>query len=68
MTIPSLSVLDRTTYKCKYGKRAELTHQNYHQWHRDMEFFLNAEGILEIVLGNEVMPAGRAADPTDFKK
>jgi len=66
MTLPSLSVLDRTTYKCKYGKTAELTHQNYHQWHRDMEFFLNAEGALYIVLGNEVMPAGGGADPTDF--
>jgi len=52
----------------KYGKTAELTHQNYHQWRRDMEFFLHAEGALDIVLGNEEMPVGRAADPGDFNK
>jgi len=45
-------------YKCKYGKTAEITHQNYHRWQRDMEFCLNAEEALNIVLGDKVMPVG----------
>jgi len=67
-SVSSPLVYASTMYKCKYGKTAELTHQTYHQWHRDKEFCLNADGDLNIVLGDEVMPVGRAADCADFNK
>jgi len=69
-TISTVGLDSNTASMCKfkYGKTAELTHQNYHQWRRDMEFFLHAEGALDIVLGTEMMPVGRGADPGDFNK
>ena len=30
-------------YKCKYGETRKLTAKNWHQWSRDMEFFLQAD-------------------------
>jgi len=68
MTTIGLDSSTSAMCKFKYGKTAELTHQNYHQWHRDMEFFLHTKGAFDIVLGIEVMPVGRAADPGDFNK
>jgi len=43
-------------YKCKYGETRKLTAKNWHQWSRDMEFFLQAEDALEIVLDLEAEP------------
>ena len=53
---------DQMMYRCKYGETSKLTHYNYARWKRDIEFFLQAESALSIVLGDEVQPgAGRGA-------
>jgi len=49
-------VTEGDIYKCKYEETRKLTTKNWHQWSRDMEFFLQAEYALEIVLGLEGEP------------
>lgn len=36
-----------------------LTHQNYHQWRRDMEFLLQAEEAPDAVLSDYELPSRR---------
>ena len=59
---------DSMIYHCKYGETNKLTHYNYARWKRDIEFFLQAESALGIVLGDEVHPGGRGAGGTEFDK
>ena len=63
-----LSNLEKGTYWCKYGETAKLNHLNYSQWCQDIEFFLQAEQALSIVLGEEVCPQGPNANTTDYHK
>jgi len=50
---------DQMMYCCKYGETSKLTHYNYTRWKRDIEFFLQVESALGIVLGDEVHPGAR---------
>jgi len=59
---------EKGTYRCKYGETAKLNHLNYTQWRRDIEFFLQAEQVLSIVLGGEVRPQGPNTKSNDFDK
>ena len=59
---------DPMVYRCKYGEINKLTHYNYARWKRDIEFFLQAESALSIVLGDEVHPGGRVARGTEFDR
>lgn len=60
---------DQMMYRCKYGETSKLTHYNYARWKRDIEFFLQAESALSIVLGDEVHPgAGRGAGGPEFDR
>ena len=64
----ALGNLEKETYQCKYGEMAKLNHLNYSQWRRDIEFFLQAEQALSIVLGEEVRPQGPSTKSNDFDK
>ena len=64
----ALGNLEKGTYRCKYGEMAKLNHLNYSQWRRDIEFFLQAEQALSIVLGEEVRPQGPSTKSNDFDK
>ena len=55
-------------YKCKYGETQKLTAKNWHQWSRDMEFFLQAEHSLEIVLGMEEVPEKNTESYAHYRK
>ena len=55
-------------YKCKYGETRKLTAKNWHQWSRDMEFFLQAEDSLEIVLGMEEVPEKNSESYAHYRK
>ena len=60
---------DQMMYRCKYGEMSKLTHYNYARWKRDIEFFLQAESALGIVLGDEVHPdAGQGAGRLEFDR
>jgi len=60
---------DQMMYRCKYGETSKLTHYNYSRWKRDIEFFLQAESALGIVLGDEIHPgAGRGAGGSEFDR
>ena len=60
---------DQMMYHCKYGEMSKLTHYNYARWKRDIEFFLQAESALGIVLGDEVHPgAGRGSGGPEFDR
>ena len=63
-----ISNLEKGTYHCKYGETAKLNHLNYTQWRRDIEFFLQAEQALSIVLGEESCPQGPSTNASDFDK
>ena len=64
----ALGNLEKGTYRCKYGEMAKLNHLNYSQLRRDIEFFLQAEQVLSIVLGEEVRPKGPSTKSNDFDK
>lgn len=58
-------VYGKEIYQCKYGSMEKLTPNNYHTWKSHMSHILEAEGALEIVLGNVNEPphgAGAAAE------
>ena len=55
-------------YKCKYGETRKLTAKNWHQWSRDMEFFLQAEDSLEIVWGMEEVPEKNSRSYAHYRK
>ena len=60
---------DQMMYRCKYRETSKLTDYNYARWKRDIEFFLQAESALSIVLGDEVHPgAGRGAGGPEFDR
>jgi len=59
---------EKGTYRCKYGETAKLNHLNYTQWRLDIEFFLQAEQALSIILGEEVHPQGPNTKSNDFDK
>ena len=63
---PTIQVYGDTLYRWKYGETNKLTHSNYASWRRDVEFFLQAESALSIVLGDEENPGGRGA--IDFQR
>ena len=65
-TVPS--VAEGEIYKCKYGETRKLTAKNWHQWSRDMEFFLQAEDALEIILGLEEEPEVDSGEYLDHRK
>lgn len=54
-------------YHFKYGSVPKLTFTNYHLWQPDMENFLRVIDSLEIVRGNETLPADDQAATTLFK-
>jgi len=58
--------MEKGVYRCKYGETGKLNHLNYSQWCRDIQFLLQAERALPIVLGEEVRPEGRNANASDF--
>jgi hypothetical protein len=54
-------------YYFKYGSIPKLTFTNYHIWQPDMENFLRVIDALEIVHGNETLPAEDEAAIALFK-
>ena len=59
---------EKGVYRCKYGETGKLNHLNYSQWCRDIQFLLQAEQALPIVLGEEVRPERRNANTSDFDR
>lgn len=59
---------ERDIYKWKYGETRKLTAKNRHQWSRDMEFFLQAQDSMEIVLGMEEVPERNRESYAHYRK
>jgi hypothetical protein len=67
--VTAASLADTGVYRCKSGETPKLTQYNYHEWRRDMEFFLQAEESLGIALGDEARPEGaRPAITAEFNR
>ena len=60
--------MQKGVYRCKYGETRKLNHLNYSQWCRDIQFLLQAERALPIVLGEKVRREGRNANASDFDR
>ena len=59
----------KAKFTCKYGTTDFLTARNYHTWKHDIMDFLASDDALEITLGTEEAPHGKAtALARDYRK